>query len=114
MLFLWRRRAGSECQMEMPFGVAVDSAGDLFIADLYGGRIRKVSPDGFIRTLAVESTPHPAKREDAAYFRYYHRSRTHLGLGKQCPIERDVMNCGIIVEKPELGGLHHRYERVAA
>lgn len=54
------------------------------------------------------------KRTLAAYFRYYHRSRTHLGLGKQCPIERAVMDCGVIVEKPELGGLHHRYERVAA
>jgi putative transposase len=54
------------------------------------------------------------KRTLAAYFRYYHRSRTHLGLGKQCPIERAVMDCGVIVEKPELGGLHHRYERLAA
>jgi transposase InsO family protein len=54
------------------------------------------------------------KRMLAAYFRYYHRSRTHLGLGKQCPIEREVMECGVIVEKAELGGLHHRYERVAA
>ena len=47
------------------------------------------------------------KRTLAAYFRYYHRSRTHLGLGKQCPIEREVMDCGVIVEKGELGGLHH-------
>jgi putative transposase len=54
------------------------------------------------------------KRTLAAYFRYYHRSRTHLGLGKQCPIEREVMPCGVILEKDELGGLHHRYERVAA
>jgi transposase InsO family protein len=48
------------------------------------------------------------------YFRYYHRSRTHLGLAKQCPIEREVMDRGMIVETPELGGLHHRYERIAA
>jgi hypothetical protein len=38
-----------------------------------------------------------------------------LGLGKQrCPIEREVMDRGVIVERPELGGLHHRYERIAA
>ena len=54
------------------------------------------------------------KRTLAAYFRYYQRSRTHLGLDKQCPIERAVMARGVIVEKPELGGLHHRYERIAA
>jgi transposase InsO family protein len=54
------------------------------------------------------------KRTLAAYFRYYHGSRTHLGLGKQCPIERAVMSSGVIVQKAELGGLHHRYERLAA
>jgi putative transposase len=54
------------------------------------------------------------RRTLAAYFRYYHRSRTHLGLGKQCPIEREVMESGAIVEIAELGGLHHRYERIAA
>jgi transposase InsO family protein len=54
------------------------------------------------------------KKTLGAYFRYYHRSRTHLGLGKQCPIEREVTDRGVIVEKPELGGLHHRYERVTA
>ena len=50
----------------------------------------------------------------AAYFRYYHHSRPHLALEKQCPIERQIMKHGAIVEIPELGGLHHRYERIAA
>jgi transposase InsO family protein len=50
----------------------------------------------------------------AKYFRYYHRSRPHLALDKQCPVERQIMKNGVIVESPELGGLHHRYERVAA
>jgi putative transposase len=54
------------------------------------------------------------KRTLAAYFRYYHQSRTHLGLEKQCPVVREVMSSGIIIERAELGGLHHRYERVAA
>jgi putative transposase len=54
------------------------------------------------------------KKTLAAYFRYYHRTRTHLGLGKQCPVERTVMDRGAIVARPELGGLHHRYERLVA
>ena len=54
------------------------------------------------------------KRTLAAYFRYYHQSRPHLALGKQCPIEREVMKEGAIVSIREVGGLHHRYERVAA
>jgi putative transposase len=49
-----------------------------------------------------------------AYFRYYHRTRTHLALDKQCPLERQVMARGAIVVKAEVGGLHHRYERLAA
>lgn len=54
------------------------------------------------------------KRTLALYFRYYHGSRTHLGLGKQCPFPRQVLSSGRIVEISQVGGLHHRYERVAA
>ena len=51
-----------------------------------------------------------------SYFDYYHRSRTHLGLDKEAPIEREVQGPerGKIVAFPEVGGLHHRYERRAA
>ena len=51
-----------------------------------------------------------------AYFVYYHRSRTHLSLGKDAPEPRAVQppSMGEIVELPEVGGLHHRYERRAA
>jgi putative transposase len=54
------------------------------------------------------------KKTLASYFAYYHGSRTHLGLDKQCPIPRQVSSIGRIIEIPQLGGLHHRYERVAA
>jgi transposase InsO family protein len=51
-----------------------------------------------------------------AYFAYYHKSRTHLSLGKDAPEPRAVQppSMGKIVELPEVGGLHHRYERRAA
>jgi hypothetical protein len=54
------------------------------------------------------------KRTLASYFAYYPVSRTHLGLDKQCPIPRPVSGIGKIIEIPQLGGLHHRYERIAA
>jgi putative transposase len=51
-----------------------------------------------------------------AYFAYYHNSRTHLSLGKDAPEPRAVQppSIGRIVALPEVGGLHHRYERRAA
>jgi sugar lactone lactonase YvrE len=41
-----------EAKLFGPDGVAVDSAGNLFIADLYNHRVRKVTPDGIITTVA--------------------------------------------------------------
>src|SRR5262249_8469240 len=41
----------------VPQGVAVDSAGDLFIADGYNNRIRKVSSSGIITTVAGNGSP---------------------------------------------------------
>ena len=51
-----------------------------------------------------------------AYFDYYHRSRTHLSLGKDSPEPRSIQppEMGRIVAVPQVGGLHHRYERQAA
>jgi len=51
-----------------------------------------------------------------AYVAYYVRSRTHLSLNKDAPISRDVARPadGDIVAIPQVGGLHHRYERRAA
>jgi len=50
-----------------------------------------------------------------AYITYYLRSRTHLALNKDAPDGRPVCAPpGSIVVTPEVGGLHHRYERRAA
>ena len=53
------------------------------------------------------------KRTLSCYFRYYHRSRTHLSLDKEWPFTREALKVGKIVAIPQLGGLHHRYERIA-
>ena len=52
----------------------------------------------------------------ASYFNYYHRSRTHLSLGKDSSVPRPVESAkaGKIIALPQVGGLHHRYERLAA
>jgi putative transposase len=54
------------------------------------------------------------KRLLADYLRYYHDDRTHLGLWKKTPGGRLHSTVrGSILSHPRLGGLHHRYERVA-
>ena len=51
-----------------------------------------------------------------SYVKYYHNSRTHLGLNKNCPNPRTPQPIiyGNIHIASEVGGLHHRYERVQA
>ena len=51
-----------------------------------------------------------------SYFDYYNNSRTHLALNKDAPMPRKIQppELGRVVELPQVGGLHHRYERRAA
>ena len=50
------------------------------------------------------------------YFDYYNICRTHLSLDKNPPEPRAVEPAasGNIVALPRVGGLHHRYTRIAA
>ena len=49
------------------------------------------------------------------YLDYYHSSRIHLSLAKDAPVSRPVsVGQGTVVPFPKVGGLHHRYERIAA
>jgi transposase InsO family protein len=52
----------------------------------------------------------------SAYIDYYHRSRTHLSLDKDCPHPRPIhaRSSAKVIAIPQVGGLHHRYERCAA
>jgi transposase InsO family protein len=56
------------------------------------------------------------RRTLRSYFAYYQRSRTHLALAKDAPESRVVEEPerGRIVVIPQVGGLHHRYQRRAA
>jgi transposase InsO family protein len=51
-----------------------------------------------------------------SYFEYYDHTRTHLALEKDAAVPRRVQSpeMGRVVELPQVGGLHHRYERRAA
>ena len=48
-----------------------------------------------------------------AYFDSYQHSRTHLSLDKDSPEPRVIqsLEAGTVIELPQVGGLHHRFER---
>lgn len=56
------------------------------------------------------------RRVLSTYVEYYTASRTHLALEKDAPMPRPVSppTAGRILTIPQVGGLHHRYERRAA
>jgi putative transposase len=51
-----------------------------------------------------------------SYVHYYHASRTHLSLAKDCPDPRRIRppSQGKVIAIAQVGGLHNRYERLAA
>ena len=55
-------------------------------------------------------------RHVQSFVDYYHESRTHLSLEKDTPRRRPVQppESGRVIALPQVGGLHHRYERRAA
>jgi len=43
---------GNAAQFYYPYGVAVDSSGNVYVADAYNATIRKCTADGVVSTLA--------------------------------------------------------------
>jgi hypothetical protein len=56
------------------------------------------------------------RRVLSSHFQYYHKSRTHIALNKDCPLTRSISSSafGKILTAAQLVGLHHGYERRAA
>jgi transposase InsO family protein len=76
-----------------------------------------------IGTIRRECLDHVIVLNEASLYRhvksflaYYHESRTHFSLAKDAPEPRPVnpLELGAVVAIPQVGGLHHRYERRAA
>ena len=43
---------GTQAQFDGPIGVAVDTGGNIYVADAYNDRVRKISSDGIVTTVA--------------------------------------------------------------
>lgn len=50
----------AQAQLYQPYGLAVDASGNLYIADLGNGRVRRVAADGIIRTVAGGGAADPS------------------------------------------------------
>ncbi|GEM_PF-6664890 len=61
---------GSQARFAYPVGVAVDGSGNVYVADLWNHRIRKVTPDGTVTTLAGSNDGYAEGTGTAARFAY--------------------------------------------
>jgi hypothetical protein len=82
--------------------------------------LKRIADFGWIRRECLDHivifNQRHLRRVLSSYVDYYQHTRTHLSLGKDCPDPRPIQPRRIerVVALPKVGGLHHRYERLAA
>lgn len=62
----YRDGAAAQARFSGPIGVAADDKGNVYVADSYNDRIRLITPDGQVRTLAGQEAPGFADGQGAA------------------------------------------------
>jgi len=62
---------GTGAQFNNPGGMAIDAQGNIYIADTFNNRIRKMAPDGTVTTIAGNGTPGYVDDDVAANAEFY-------------------------------------------
>lgn len=62
----FRDGPASEAQFRYPVGIAVDESGAVYVADAGNHRVRRISPDGEVSTLAIEGATEMASPTELA------------------------------------------------
>ncbi len=66
----WQDGAGINASFNRPQGIDVDASGNIYVADFYNNRIRKITPAGEVTTLAGSSYGYQDGSATEARFRY--------------------------------------------
>ena len=84
--------------------------------NLYVERVFRTLRRDCIDHVVVLDEKHSKRIIQEYIDKYYHISRAHLSLHKDCPKNREVepLELGKVKSEPILGGLHHRYYRKVA
>jgi len=105
------------------FGKDVKAMGIKEVLSAPGSPWQRAFVERVIGTLRRECLDHVIVFNEASLYQhvksflaYYHESRTHLSLAKDTPELRPVHppELGAVIAIPQVGGLHHRYERRVA
>ena len=121
----WEESVATDARLDSPRGVVVDDMGDIFIADTGNHRIRQVTPDGRIHSIAgsgaagfagdgdpaaerVAERPAgavPGRRRRPLFRRYRQQPHTPPGAGRggACPGDRVVRHHGGQRDQPARG-----------
>jgi len=61
---------GTAAQFNKPFGVSIDADGNVYVGDTYNHKIRKITPDGVVSTLAGSTSGYADGKATTAQFNY--------------------------------------------